>query len=80
MYFPLLNSESKTSNGSYPKEGVTETDLPSEGSGAPAWTARRSGGCPLPGGVQGQARWGFEQPGLVEGSLLMAEGLEPDGL
>ncbi|KAK4808877.1 hypothetical protein QYF61_007992 [Mycteria americana] len=24
-------------------------------------------GCPIPGSVQGQAGWGFEQPGLVEG-------------
>jgi len=24
-------------------------------------------GCPLPGSVQGQVGWGFEQPGLVEG-------------
>jgi len=29
-----------------------------------AW---RSCGCLIPGGVQGQAGWGFEQPGLVEG-------------
>jgi len=28
------------------------------------WT---SGGCPLPGSAQGQAGWGFEHPGLVEG-------------
>jgi len=28
--------------------------------------AQRSYGCPLPGSVQGQVGWGFEQPGLVE--------------
>jgi len=28
--------------------------------------APRSCGCPLPASVQSQARWGFEQPGLVE--------------
>jgi len=28
---------------------------------------QRSCGCPLPGSVQGQAGWGFEQPGLVDG-------------
>jgi len=28
--------------------------------------ARRSCGCTLPGSVQGQFGWGFEQPGLVE--------------
>jgi len=27
----------------------------------------RTYGCSLPGSVQGQAGWGFEQPGLVEG-------------
>jgi len=27
--------------------------------------AQRSCGCPLPGSVQGQVGWGFEQPGLV---------------
>jgi len=29
--------------------------------------ARRSCGYPLPGSVQGQAGWAFEQLGLVEG-------------
>jgi len=29
--------------------------------------SQRSCGCPLPGSVQGQAGWDFEQPGLVEG-------------
>jgi len=28
--------------------------------------ARRSGGSPLPGSVQGQVGWSSEQPGLVE--------------
>lgn len=28
--------------------------------------AQRSCGCPPPGSVQGQDRWGFEQPDLVE--------------
>ena len=29
--------------------------------------AQRGCGCPLPGSVEGQVGWGFEQPGLVEG-------------
>lgn len=29
--------------------------------------AQRSCGCYIPGGVQGQAGWGFEQPVLAEG-------------
>ena len=37
------------------------------GGEALAQVAQRSCGCPLPGSVQGQLGWGFEQPGLVEG-------------
>uniref|UniRef100_A0A672UR20 Reverse transcriptase domain-containing protein n=1 Tax=Strigops habroptila TaxID=2489341 RepID=A0A672UR20_STRHB len=33
-------------------------------------------GCPIPGSVQGQAGWGFEQPGLVEGVPACGRGLE----
>ena len=40
-----------------------------EGGEALAQAAQRSCGCLLPGSVQGQAGWGFEQPGLVEGVL-----------
>jgi len=32
-----------------------------------AQVAQRSCVWPLPGSVQGQVGWGFEQPGLVEG-------------
>jgi len=42
--------------------------------------ALRSCGCPLPGSVQGQAGWGSEQNGLLEGVLPMAGGLELDDL
>jgi len=34
--------------------------------------AQRSCRCPIPGGVQGQARWSPRQPDLVEGVLPMA--------
>jgi len=37
------------------------------GGEALAQAAQRSCGCPLPGSVQGQVGWGFEQLGLVEG-------------
>ncbi|KAK4815951.1 LOW QUALITY PROTEIN: hypothetical protein QYF61_010445 [Mycteria americana] len=33
--------------------------------------AHRSCGCPIPGNVQGQVGWGFEQPGLAEGWWLV---------
>jgi len=36
---------------------------------------RESVGCPLPGGVQAQAGWGFEQPGLVEGFPAHSRGV-----
>ena len=39
----------------------------SEGGEALEQVAQRGCGCPLPGSVQGQVGWGFEQPDLVEG-------------
>jgi len=36
----------------------------------------KSCGCPLPGSVQGQIGWGFEQPGLVEGIPARDRGVE----
>ena len=41
--------------------------LYSEGGEAVALVAQRSCGCPIPGGVQGQAGWGLGQPGLMGG-------------
>ena len=45
-----------------------------------AQAAQRSCGCPIPGGVQGQAGWGFGQPGLVGGVPAHGKGLELDEL
>ena len=42
--------------------------------------AQRGCGCPLPGSIQGQAGWGFEQPGLVGGVPAYSRGLELDDL
>ena len=36
--------------------------------------------CPIPGGIQGQAGWGFEQPGLEGGVPAYSRGLELDDL
>ena len=44
-----------------------EEVLHCEGGEALEQVAQRGCGCPIPGSVQGQAGWGFEQPGLVEG-------------
>jgi len=46
-----------------------------EGDEALAQVAQRSCGCPLPGSVQGQVAWGFEQPGLVEGVCAHGRGV-----
>ena len=35
-------------------------------------------GCPLPRGIQGQAGWGCEQPGLVGGVPACSRGVELD--
>jgi len=37
--------------------------------------AQRNCGCPIPGSVQDQVGWGFEQPGLVEGVPAHARGV-----
>ena len=37
---------------------------------------QRNSGCPIPGSVQGQFGWGFEQPGLVEGVPAHGRGIE----
>ena len=37
-----------------------------EGSETVEQVAQRSCGCPIPGNIQGQVGWGFEQPDLVE--------------
>lgn len=36
-------------------------------------------GLPIPGTAQGQAGWGWEQPGLVEGAPVHGRGLEQHG-
>ena len=51
-----------------------------EGGEALEGLAQRGCGCSLPGSVQGQAGWGFEQPGLVEGVPAHGRGLELDDL
>ena len=40
--------------------------------------AQRSCGCPLPGSVQGQVGWGFDQPGVVEGVPAHSRGVGLD--
>jgi len=51
-----------------------EEILHCEGGEALAQVAQRSCGCSLPGSVQGQVGWGFEQPGVGEGVLPTAGG------
>ena len=47
--------------------GHKEEIFYNESGEALAQVARRGCGCPIPGSVQGQVGWGFEQAGLVEG-------------
>ena len=47
-----------------------------EGSETLEQVAQRGCGCPLPGSIQGQAGWGFEQPGLEGGVPAYSRGLE----
>ena len=42
--------------------------------------AQRGCECPPFGSIQGQAAWGFEQPGLVGGVPAYSRGLELDDL
>ena len=42
--------------------------------------AQRGSECPLPGSIQGQAGWSFEQPGLVGGISACSRGLELEDL
>ena len=44
-----------------------EEILHCEGSEALEQVSRRSCSCPIPGSIQGEVGWGFEQAGLVEG-------------
>jgi len=61
------------------KEGTFTLDkeeiLYNEGGEALEQVAQRSCGCPLPGSVQGQVGWGFEQPGLVAGVPAHSRGV-----
>ena len=41
---------------------------------------QRGCGCPIPGCVEGQAGWGFEQPGVEGGVPAYSRGLERDDL
>ncbi|KAK4825966.1 hypothetical protein QYF61_003535 [Mycteria americana] len=45
-----------------------------------AQVALRSCGCPIPGNIQGQVGWGFEQPDLVEDVPGHCRGVGLDGL
>ena len=52
-----------------------EEVLHCEGGEALAQVAQRGCGRPIPGSVQGQVGWGFEQPGLVEGVPARGRGV-----
>ena len=51
---------------------------PTEGGDALEQVAKRGCGCPIPGGIQGQAGCGSGQPGLVVGDPAHSKGLKLD--
>jgi len=51
----------------------------SEGSDTLEQVAQGGRGCPIPGGIQGQAGCGSGQPGLVVGNPAHSRGLKLDG-
>jgi len=70
-------SDRARGNGFKLKEGTfrhKEEILSYEGGEALEPVAQRSCGCLLRGSVQGQAGWGFEQPGLVKDVLALGRG------
>ena len=44
------------------------------------WAAQRCCGCPIPGGVEGQAEWDLGQLELVDGNPACGRGLELVGV
>ena len=52
----------------------------SDGGEALEQVVQRSCGCPIPGGIQGQAVWGPGQPDLVRGNPDHSRGLELNGV
>jgi len=60
------------------KAHVSTYDSHPEGGEALAQVAQGGCGCPIPGGIQGQAGCGSGQPGLVVGDPAHSRGLELD--
>jgi len=72
--FRRVRSSRTRGNGSKLGEGrlilgIRKEILYCEGRKTLEQAAQWGCGCPLPGSIQGQAGWGFEQPGL-EGAIL----------
>ena len=56
--------------------GYQEEVFHSEGGDALEQVAREGCGCPIPGGIQGQAGCGYGLPSLVVGDLAHSRGVE----
>ena len=68
----FIRAVSDRGNGFKLEEGRLRLDIQKksfscEGGETLEQVAQQGCGCPLPGSIQGQAGWGFEQPGLEGG-------------
>jgi len=57
---------------------ILGTSFSTEGGDALEQVAQGGCGCPIPGGIQGQAGCGSGQPGLLVGDPERGRGLKPD--